>query len=232
MTLRPSASAARTSARLVSDFEPGSATTAESGPAPRGAGHGSCFDGVTGHMVAGWPAPVSSAGMNACLGALGAALLLAGCSGQQPPAPVAVPTPTVTATATSEACPVPAPKPFRWPAPVPADLPQPPGAVLEGKDTDGGITLVRFSTPTSLRQGVLFVIGEVQKAGFTLGRGDAEPAEADVPFGRGELRGIYKLRAQAPCATLWLVAVAQATASQPFLTPPSPGPSSSPLPFG
>jgi hypothetical protein len=170
--------------------------------------------------------------MNVLLGAVVIALLAAGCSAQEPPAPVASPTATVTPSATRAACPRPATRPFRWPSPVPSDLPQPPGAVLQGRDTDNGITLVRFSTPTSLRQGVLFVIGEVQKAGFTLGRGDAEPAEADAPFGRGDLRGIYKLRATAPCRTDWLVAVAQAKAAQPFLPTPSPGPSSSPLPFG
>ena len=35
----PSASAARTSSRLVSDFEPGSETDARSGPSATGAGH-------------------------------------------------------------------------------------------------------------------------------------------------------------------------------------------------
>jgi len=170
--------------------------------------------------------------MNVLLGALGLALLVVGCSGQEPVAPAAQPPPTTAAPSPTASCVVPAAKPFRWPAPVPVDLPQPPGAVLEQQDSDNGITLVRFSTPTSLQQGVLFVLKEVQKAGFTVGRGDAEPAEADVPFGRGDLRDIYKLRAVGACSTVWLVAVAQAAAAQPFLPTPSPGPSSSPLPFG
>jgi hypothetical protein len=93
---------------------------------------------------------------------------------------------------------------------------------------------VRFSTATSLRDSVLFVVREVQQAGFSLGRGDAEPAEADAPFGRGDVRGIYKMLVRGDCQTDWLVAVTQALpgGGSPVLPTASRGPSSAPLPFG
>jgi hypothetical protein len=141
----------------------------------------------------------------------------------QAPAPTTAPCPTVSKAA------------FRWPAEVPVDLPQPPAATFTAtQKTKDGLTIVRFSTATSLQQSVLFVVKEVQKAGFTLGRGDAEPAEADAPFGRGEVRGIYKMLVRDTCTTDWLVAVTRTrpASGSPILPTASRGPSSSPLPFG
>ena len=133
-------------------------------------------------------------------------------------------------------CPVVAKPRFTWPKEVPKDLPQPPGATLgETTRTKDGLTIVRFTTAGSLQQGVVFVVKEVGKAGFTLGRGDAEPAEADAPFGRGDLRGIYKMLVREQCKTDWLVAVTRTRAGavgSPILPTASRGPSSSPLPFG
>lgn len=179
---------------------------------------------------------VSSSAMNAPLRVLGLALLVAGCSGQgdqgaEPSAAVPSVVPTVAPTGSGR-CPVPVSKPFAWPAPLPRDLPQPPGAILRGTTSERGITIVQFATRSSLREGVLFVVKEVPQAGYTLGRGDAEPTEADAPFGRGDLQGIYKLRSFGGCDTTWLVAVASKRANRPFLPSASPGPGSSPLPFG
>ena len=143
--------------------------------------------------------------------------------------------PSLQPQVTPSPCTVPRTKPFPWPSEVPKDLPQPPSAVFGATQrTPEGLTIVRFSTSQSLQQAVVFVVTEVQKAGFTLGRGDAEPAEADAPFGRGDLRGVYKILAQAPCRSEWLVAVTrtQPTSNSPLLPTPSHGPSSSPLPFG
>jgi hypothetical protein len=144
-------------------------------------------------------------------------------TGPQPTAPSASPCPQVGGNG------------FRWPSEVPSDLPQPPGAKLvDISRTAEGLTIVKFSTATSLQQSVLFVVREVQKAGFTLGRGDAEPAEADAPFGRGDLRGIYKMLLRDACTTDWLVAVTRVApvGTTPLLPTPSHGPSSQPLPFG
>jgi hypothetical protein len=174
--------------------------------------------------------------MKRLLAALGALALVSACgssgtsaapaaeaSYSQPPVPTVAPCPTVNKAR------------FAWPAAVPADLPQPPAATFgQTSTTPDGLTIVRFSTATSLQQSVLFVVREVQKAGFTLGRGDAEPAEADAPFGRAEVRGIYKMLVRGSCATDWVVAVTRAApgGGSPLLPTASRGPSSQPLPFG
>lgn len=163
--------------------------------------------------------------------ALALVLLAAGCSAGTEPAAGRSPSTAPTASPT-EQCPEATSGSFSWPAAFPRDLPQPPGARLQGQEERDGISLVRFSTPTSLRQGVVFLLREVPRAGYTLGRGDAEPAEADAPFGRGDLQGVYKLRADSPCRTTWLLAVTRSRAARPFLPTASPGPSSSALPFG
>jgi hypothetical protein len=159
---------------------------------------------------------------------------LSACGGQTA-SPTAQPTGSQQLAPTASPCPQKGGKGFRWPSEVPADLPQPPGATfVDVTHTAEGLTVVKFSTATSLQQSVLFVVREVQKAGFTLGRGDAEPAEADAPFGRGDLRGIYKMLLREACTTDWLVAVTRVApvGTSPLLPTASPGPSSHPLPFG
>ena len=118
---------------------------------------------------------------------------------------------------------------------MPKDLPKPPGSTFLSTTTSADkVTIVRLTSTTSLQQSVLFVLKEVNKAGFTLGRGDAEPAEADAPFGRGDIRGVYKMLVRDVCVTDWLVATARVTfgGNSPVLPTASRGPSSSPLPFG
>lgn len=161
-------------------------------------------------------------------------LLLSACGGSEGGVPTAQ-QPTLQPVPTLSPCPKVRTKPFAWPNEVPADLPQPPSATFQGTNrTPEGLTIVRFSTAQSLQEAVLFVVREVQKAGFTLGRGDAEPAEADAPFGRGDLRGVYKMLANADCRTDWLVAVTRVRpgGTSPLLPSASRGPSSKPLPFG
>lgn len=165
----------------------------------------------------------------------GAVLLLSGCSGSSgssagPPGPTAAPAPTATPTP----CPARAGKPFQWPAAMPQDLPKPPGSTFVSTTTGADkVTIVRLSSTTSLQQSVLFVLKAVNKAGYTLGRGDAEPSEADAPFGRGNVRGVYKMLSRDTCSTDWLVATAKVSfGNSPVLPTASRGPSSSPLPFG
>jgi len=161
-------------------------------------------------------------------------LSLSGCGGSKA-TPTAQPTARQQPTSGVSPCPKPSGGGFRWPSDMPSDLPQPPGAVLSTTThTPEGLTIVRFSTPSSLQESVIFVVRSVQAAGFTLGRGDAEPAEADAPFGRNDVRGVYKMLARETCATDWLVATTRArvTGTSPLLPTPSHGPSSQPLPFG
>ena len=167
-----------------------------------------------------------------------AALALSGCSSsssgttaQADPTITAAPAPTTTPTP----CPARPGKDFRWPAAMPSDLPKPPGSTFVSTSTSADrVTIVRLTSTLSLQQSVLFVLNEFNKAGFTLGRGDAEPAEADAPFGRGNIRGVYKMVSRDSCVTDWLVATATTSFSgtSPILPSASHGPSSSPLPFG
>ncbi|MDX6216167.1 MAG: hypothetical protein QOG99_1751 [Frankiales bacterium] len=165
------------------------------------------------------------------------ALLLSGCSGSSTPTAVdtGAPIASLAPTPSPTPCPAVAGKPYQWPVGVPKDLPKPPGSSYVSATTSTDkVTIVRLSSTTSLQQSVLFVLNEVSKAGFTLGRGDAEPAEADAPFGRGDIRGIYKMLSRDTCSTDWLVATARVTFgnTSPVLPTASRGPSSSPLPFG
>ena len=167
---------------------------------------------------------------------IGAVLLLSGCSGSSTPQAQGTPgvTPAPVTTPSPTPCPARPGKPFSWPAAMPKDLPKPPGSTYVSATTSvDKVTIVRLTSTLSLQQSVLFVLNEVNKAGFTLGRGDAEPAEADAPFGRGSVRGIYKMLARDTCVTDWLVATATVSfGNSPVLPTASRGPSSSPLPFG
>lgn len=181
--------------------------------------------------------PILKTIMRSVVSALAAVALLAACqsSGKQAaPVPPVPPAPTVLAGPTEPSCPVLTRQRFSWPASVPADLPQPPSALLGPVNrTVEGLTIVKFTTATSLQQGVLFVVREVQAAGYTLGRGDAEPGEADAPFGRAGLHGIYRMSVHDACTTDWIVAVASVGAqSNSPLLPTRPMPHPSPLPFG
>ena len=72
------------------------------------------------------------------------------------------------------------------------------------------------------------------KAGYQLGRGDAEATEADAPFIHGQLRGLVRMLEAGPCETQWLLATvtAQNAPTTPLLPTHSPSGSPSPLPFG
>jgi len=171
----------------------------------------------------------------ALLALAGVVLVVSGCSSSSSSAqaaPSATPAPAPTTTPTP--CPARPGKPFSWPAAMPQDLPKPPGSSFLSTTTSADhVTIVRLTSSMSLQQSVLFVLDKVNKAGFTLGRGDAEPSEADAPFGRGNVRGVYKMVARDSCVTDWLVATATVTfGNSPVLPTASRGPSSSPLPFG
>lgn len=123
----------------------------------------------------------------------------------------------------------------KWPAQVPKDIPKPANVKIQSQFTaDDGVHIVKFTTPTSLRDSVLFVVHKLPKAGYVLGRGDAEATEADAPFVHGNIRGLVRMLGVAPCQTLWLLASVDSTSgtNSPLLTPHTPSASPSPLPFG
>lgn len=170
--------------------------------------------------------------------ALAAALVcaLSACTGEVDPGP-AQPTAAGSASAsvdTGPNCPAPKSTSPKWPADVPTVIPRPPGLTIERVDrSKGNVTQVRTLVPMSIRQSVLFIVREFPKAGFTLGRGDAEATEVDAPFQRGEaLRGLVRVFITTDqCQTLWLYAVVKNT-NAPYDITYTPPPSSTPLPFG
>ena len=166
---------------------------------------------------------------------LGVCLLaLTACNKKDTAAPA--PSPSVVASSPSPlpTCAPTKPTTYSWPKQVPQDLPKLPGAVIESsKTTSDGLFIVLFSTHASLRDGVLFIVKKLPAAGFQLGRGDAEPAEADAPFNKGtELRGVLRGAAVGLCETKWVLAVAHNVGGGTPLLPTHTGPSPSPLPFG
>jgi hypothetical protein len=161
---------------------------------------------------------------------------LAGCSGSSS-GTGAAPQPAATTTSAAPTCPSQPPtKPAEWSPKVPADMPKPPGARIDDEQsTSDGVHIVKFTTHTSLRDSVLFVVQKFPKAGYTLGRGDAEASEADAPFVHGNIRGLVRMLQLGMCQTQWLLATVDtsaATGNSPLLTPHTPTGSPSPLPFG
>jgi hypothetical protein len=173
-----------------------------------------------------------------CLALAAAAAVLTACSGSSGSTGAGSTSSIAPATPTAPApCATPAhPKQTKWPASVPSDLPKPANATIQQQTTaSDGVHILKFSTPTSLRESVIFVVDKLPKAGYVLGRGDAEAAEADAPFIHGNIRGLVRMLETAPCQTLWLLATvdtSQQTGNSPLLTPHSPSGSPSPLPFG
>jgi len=166
--------------------------------------------------------------------AAGLALVgVAGCGGSsQPAAAPAAASPSPTGP---PPCPTPSTTAAQWPLAVPADLPKPPGARITSTSLQGKATYVQFTTPTSLRESVIFVVNELRAAGYQLGRGDAEPAEADAPFTGPTVVGAMRMVSVQPCRTQWVLAVVpreDGTKPASGLIPYTPGSSASPLPFG
>lgn len=175
---------------------------------------------------------------------LAAVFLVAGCAGSASPdagssagpssAPgAATSTPPLAARALPS-CPPPPQGQLALPPTVPADLPKPPGASLtSSRTTPEGLTLVQFTTSTSLRDGVVFLVKALPETGYTIGRGDAEATEADASFVKGDVRGVYRIVARETCSSQWLLAVTRRTGGtgSPLLPMRSASPST-PLPFG
>lgn len=168
--------------------------------------------------------------------ALVSAATLTGCSGGGSPA--SAPAPTQSAY-TPPPCPTPAAgKPTSWPKFLPADLPKPANATIQPhgvSTTSDGVHIVKFTTPTSLRDSVIWIVHTYPAAGYTLGRGDAEATEADAPFAHGQIRGVTRISSIEQCKTLWLTATVDAKnnlGNTPIITPRTPSSSPSPLPFG
>ena len=165
-------------------------------------------------------------------GSAGSATLAGSAAAPQTPVvPSAAPSPSALPTCPAATAPGPT-----WPAPIPADLPVPPSSqVTAVKHTPDGLTVVNFTTATSLRDGVLYLVKQLPLAGYNMGRGDAETTEADAPFNKGlNTRGVYRMVSKDACNTQWLLAITDKPlgASAAPMVAAHVGPSPSPLPFG
>ena len=72
-----------------------------------------------------------------------------------------------------------------------------------------GRTALTFTVPMPLRASLLFVIGNYPKAGFQLGHGDSEAAEADVPFAGHGYGAAMKITVVGQCLTRWRMVLAR-----------------------
>ena len=174
----------------------------------------------------------------------GVAATLSGCTaagsaaGSAPAATPSSATPSGAAAGAlqpDDTCPSPGAPAPQWPQAVPASLPKPPGSQIHATRVIGAATYVSFTTPTSLRDSTLYLVGALRTAGYTISRGDAEATEADAPFTGPTVVGAIRLTLTASCVTTWTLAVEprlEATAVTPTLIPYHPGASASPLPFG
>jgi len=162
-----------------------------------------------------------------------------GCSSGSAPAtalaPKPLPTPTCPSVAPTKAPSSPAlTKALRS---VPFDLPMPDNITpVDTTKTADGIQVVKFTTPTTLRQAVIFMVDRYPKAGYVLGRGDAEATEADAPFVKNKVRGLTRVASLEACKTLWLVATVSTSGTNggtsPVLSPHPTSSQTSALPFG
>jgi len=120
---------------------------------------------------------------------------------------------------------------------VPFGLPMPDNIKpVDTQKTSEGIQVVKFTTPTSLRDAVIFIVDRYPKAGYVLGRGDAEATEADAPFVKSSVRGLARVASLQTCQTLWLIASVATSGSNggtsPLLSPHPTSSQTSSLPFG
>jgi hypothetical protein len=98
------------------------------------------------------------------------------------------------------------------PEALPADFPLPPGTVLRRQERPfPGQVVIRGAVPGDLDDAGSFFEGELEDAGYRVGRNDAEPGEREALFTRGALRGGWRVNSIPDCAavTLTLVMIRQ-----------------------
>ena len=117
--------------------------------------------------------------------------------------------PTAAASAAAESttvsCP-PAQGADSWPKQAPAKLPVPDGLKVESVQQKPNI-VIRFTVPDDFHNTVRYLLDALPKAGFTLGTGDSEAEEADIPFSVGDVHASIKVNDVGTCMTGGLLAV-------------------------
>lgn len=148
--------------------------------------------------------------------------------------PAAAPTPTpVNYQFPAQACPAPSGPTGTWPNGFPPGFPTPPGLSVQGVlHREAGLRIAEWTSPLDLRSAVIFALRHLPGAGFVIGRGDAELYEADIPFARSTVRGLFRIDALTNCSVHGYLAVVQVGPGSPLvLLPPHHTTSASPLPF-
>lgn len=152
-----------------------------------------------------------------------AAALLLGNPSQDP---TASPTPGASTTPTTRGRCLELPRSVATPSWFPDDLPMPPGSyVSEVPAASAGLRRVRFAVKGSIRDFVRHALGEWPKQGWTLGRGESEPGEAEDNFLKSKENRYGVFRAQSLyCDAGWtwvLIVLNDPKAST--APPPTPG---------
>lgn len=93
-----------------------------------------------------------------------------------------------------------------WPKDVPTAMPVPPGLKIVSVQRQPNV-VVRFTVPQDFHATVRYLLGALPNAGFTLGTGDSEAEEADIPVSRGTEHASFKVNDQATCVTGGILAL-------------------------
>jgi hypothetical protein len=105
-------------------------------------------------------------------------------------------------TRTADNCPTGGGSDLAWPRGVPAGVPLPAGSSIDSNTSVSGIQRVQFELTMSFGDSVRYYLAQLPRHGFTLGAGDSEAAEADIPFQNDSRELSLKLGGLAdPCQT-------------------------------
>lgn len=152
-----------------------------------------------------------TAARSLALAITGSVLLAAGCSSSarspgSSTSAAALSTPAASSsTSSGQTCPPPGAA-SAWPTDAPTGLPVPPGLKITSIQRTPNI-VIAFTVADDFHATVRFLLAALPKAGFTLGTGDAEAEEADIPLSRGSAHASIKVNDRATCLTGGLLAV-------------------------
>jgi hypothetical protein len=89
---------------------------------------------------------------------------------------------------------------------APARLPVPAGLHIVSVQHKPN-TVVRFTVPDDFHATVRYLLEALPKAGYTLGTGDSEAEEADIPISRGDVHASFKVSDVGTCETEGILAL-------------------------
>ena len=136
-----------------------------------------------------------------------ATVTVTGCSSSKQAASAgSSPAPTTDVPTSGQSC-APAKASDAWPALAPAGLPVPKGLHIVSVQRKPN-AVIRFTVPDDFHTTVRYLLDALPAAGFTLGTGDSEAEEADIPLSRGNMHASIKVNDAGTCLTDGLLALA------------------------